>query len=136
MFWWPARSIPPPADLSPWAPSLSLAATSAGCLQGRSWPEVGGSESAGGRELLVPVGVDDGRDGKLVQLLELGGSESPAYSPEVVNELLFGAGANDDRADAGAARQPVQGHLRWRNLMRLGDCAHRFNDVKCTLHIE
>ena len=61
---------------------------------------------------LVPVGVGE-RDGAGgVELGDLLGGEVPADGGEVGAELLFVAGADDERADGGALEEPVEGDLR------------------------
>lgn len=60
---------------------------------------------------LVPVGVGERNGAGGVELGYLFGGELPAYGGEVLFELLFGTGSDDDGGDGGAAEDPVEGDL-------------------------
>jgi hypothetical protein len=96
-------------------------------LHPRAWPLVRRTQAS--RELLVPVRVEDARFGQLVEPLELLVGKSPRCRIEIVGQLFLRARADENRANARAACEPVQGDLRRRDPARLGDVGHRLDDV-------
>src|SRR6202041_1563289 len=61
---------------------------------------------------LVPVGKYRGGGAGGVEYCDLFGGEVPAYRAQILPELFFVSGADDDVGDGGTLQQPVQGDLR------------------------
>ena len=76
----------------------------------------------------MPVGVRDGDGGGVVEGLDLCVGEAEVDGDEILFELFFVAGADDDGRDGGFAKEPSEGNL-WDGLSGfLGDSVESVDD--------
>ena len=61
---------------------------------------------------MMPIGIDGLLFAGAVECGDLIGAQIPAFGGEILAELLFVAGSDDDRRNGGALQEPVQGDLR------------------------
>ena len=78
---------------------------------------------------LVPVGIGELDFAGFVEFGDLLGGELPAGGGEVGAELLFVAGADDERGDGGALQEPVEGDLRDGLAGLFGDFVEGVDDL-------
>ena len=83
-----------------------------------------------GEAELVPHGVRSRYFARRIELRDLFGREIPAGRADVLHELLFVAGADDDARDGGALEQPVERDLRDCLACLLGDDVERGDEPK------
>src|ERR1700736_5813541 len=65
-----------------------------------------------GEAALVPIGIGERLAARLVERRDLFVGQGPAGRAEVLPQLLFVAGADDDGRDGRAPEQPVERDLR------------------------
>src|ERR1700733_2567379 len=82
-----------------------------------------------GETALMPIGIGSWPVAGSVELFHLLGRKRPADRAEIVAQLLFVAGADDDAGYGRALQQPIQGNLRDGSARFIGDVVEGIHDL-------